>query len=418
MADPSDKKTTTLQQRIDSLRPHVEAARRRASEAETSKDAEERKEARSGSWGIGLGIATAVVVGLLIYNLTPPPDPVGCPNCNSHEESAVGLGMLAGLVSLVIWAPLTGLVFGSSESKRSDTRSAYYKAKGEYETLNKELTQLTGQLKEHEAKQAARAERGRLERVAKQNAKKYAGSRSGSSGTRRQEPRSGKGGQSTEGRSAGRGARSSITSGDRSVPGGEFDAWISADEKRALGREFGWICQLCLEPIDPTLSFDYRNPNPDRLAIDHITPRKHGGTDDIRNLQPTHQRCNAKKGGKRITNEEFRRRNEASQGMPASRGRPPESSRVPGRSGSQSKHREPSFSRPPSHPTVSRLRRNLVTARLSPLMRARAERFLNEDHPFGLLTECQRGHEFTLENTYFSERDGTIHRQCRTCRRR
>jgi hypothetical protein len=80
-------------------------------------------------------------------------------------------------------------------------------------------------------------------------------------------------------------------------------------------------------------------------------------------------------------------------------------------------HREPLFSYTPAHPTVRKLLEELRNARLSPLMRERAEQFLSADHPMGLLTECQRGHEFTLENTYFWLKDGVVNRQCRECRR-
>ncbi len=42
------------------------------------------------------------------------------------------------------------------------------------------------------------------------------------------------------------------------------------------------ICAICGQPI-------YKNQ---KLTIDHIIPRHHGGTDDTENLQISHQICN------------------------------------------------------------------------------------------------------------------------------
>ena len=51
---------------------------------------------------------------------------------------------------------------------------------------------------------------------------------------------------------------------------------------------YGRTCHLCHQPILGTVS------------IDHVIPRSKGGTDDIRNLRPAHQRCNGKRGNRDI----------------------------------------------------------------------------------------------------------------------
>jgi hypothetical protein len=232
----------------------------------------------------------------------------------------------------------------------------------------------------------------------------------------------------------------SISSGNRSVPGAVFTPWISSEDKLAIARQHNWVCQLCLKPIDRNISYDYESPDPDRLVIDHIKPLRHGGSDAPSNLQPAHHRCNMRKGDRWITNEEFRKweATRAAQAAPprrtplepkrstsaASTPRPTVNRKSaqhraasPPRLYTPRSYREPQFSRPPSHPTVRELLRQLPTAKLSPLMRERAEHFLADNHEMGLLTECQRGHEFTLENTYFRIEDGVIGRQCRACRR-
>jgi hypothetical protein len=52
--------------------------------------------------------------------------------------------------------------------------------------------------------------------------------------------------------------------------------WISVEDKLAMARKHHWTCQLCLKPINPNINHDYESPDPDRLVIDHIKPRKHG----------------------------------------------------------------------------------------------------------------------------------------------
>ena len=72
----------------------------------------------------------------------------------------------------------------------------------------------------------------------------------------------------------------------------------------------------------------------------------------------------------------------------------------------------------PADKIVSQLERGISRAKLSPEQRIRALEFLSSDHPYKLLKNCQRGHPFTLENTYFQILDnGLIGRKCRVCRR-
>jgi 5-methylcytosine-specific restriction endonuclease McrA len=54
----------------------------------------------------------------------------------------------------------------------------------------------------------------------------------------------------------------------------------------------GWTCQLCFEPIDPTL----RNRHPRMASLDHIKPISKGGDHTRDNVQASHYSCNARKG--------------------------------------------------------------------------------------------------------------------------
>lgn len=58
----------------------------------------------------------------------------------------------------------------------------------------------------------------------------------------------------------------------------------------------GWICQLCLAPIDWTLS------GRDRLApsLDHIIPIGRGGKHSMDNVWAAHFGCNARKGDREV----------------------------------------------------------------------------------------------------------------------
>lgn len=61
---------------------------------------------------------------------------------------------------------------------------------------------------------------------------------------------------------------------------------------RRICERDGYVCGLCLEPIDPTL------PSRNRMApsVDHIVPLALGGSDDDANLRPAHIGCNSRRG--------------------------------------------------------------------------------------------------------------------------
>ena len=53
------------------------------------------------------------------------------------------------------------------------------------------------------------------------------------------------------------------------------------------------VCHLCLKPIADN-----------ERSVDHVIPRSMGGTDELSNCRPSHQRCNSARGNRSI--EEFR----------------------------------------------------------------------------------------------------------------
>lgn len=53
----------------------------------------------------------------------------------------------------------------------------------------------------------------------------------------------------------------------------------------------GWICWLCNEPVDPTLS----RRDPLGATVDHVVPLSRGGADEPENLRLAHYACNNKK---------------------------------------------------------------------------------------------------------------------------
>ncbi len=58
-------------------------------------------------------------------------------------------------------------------------------------------------------------------------------------------------------------------------------------------KEEGYInCSICGLPIDLSLTY----PNPWSLTIDHVIPISRGGQTKEENLQPTHFKCNRRKG--------------------------------------------------------------------------------------------------------------------------
>lgn len=74
--------------------------------------------------------------------------------------------------------------------------------------------------------------------------------------------------------------------------------WIELDRRLALYERDGWICQLCLESVDPAV----RNPAYRSPTLDHIIPRTRvellpPGVDihDERNLRLAHWGCNVRR---------------------------------------------------------------------------------------------------------------------------
>lgn len=59
-----------------------------------------------------------------------------------------------------------------------------------------------------------------------------------------------------------------------------------------IAQRDGWVCQLCLEPIDRRL----RKPHPRALHVDHVKRRADGGGDHDGNLRATHACCNLERG--------------------------------------------------------------------------------------------------------------------------
>lgn len=54
----------------------------------------------------------------------------------------------------------------------------------------------------------------------------------------------------------------------------------------------GWICQLCMEPVDR----DLKHPDPMSPSLDHILPLSLGGAHTMANVQLAHLACNVRKG--------------------------------------------------------------------------------------------------------------------------
>lgn len=63
-------------------------------------------------------------------------------------------------------------------------------------------------------------------------------------------------------------------------------------KRRSVYDRDGWLCRLCLRPVDRRLSL----PHPHAATLDHRTPRAEGGTSDPDNLQTAHAICNHVRG--------------------------------------------------------------------------------------------------------------------------
>lgn len=206
-------------------------------------------------------------------------------------------------------------------------------------------------------------------------------------------------------------------------PNASYETFLTRSERESIARRFNWKCQLCLGHI-PRLPFDYEAPHPRRLDIDHIVPRNHGGSDDISNLQPTHHQCNLRKGGRLITNAEFRRLG-LHLDQPAER-RQNVLSPADQRQGQSPPHTTSLRYRAESALNHAKLLRGMsepldsYRAQLSDEQTRRSEKFWAADHGSRLLKRCQRGHKFTEANTYYREDpvSGRVSRECRKCRER
>lgn len=230
-------------------------------------------------------------------------------------------------------------------------------------------------------------------------------------------------------------SRSAGSEHNISRPGETFESFIDQDQKHRIAENFNWVCQLCLGKINKQIPFDYRAPHPDRLDIDHIVPRSKGGSDHISNLQPVHHRCNLIKGGRLISNEVFRAHQQLREEFKTEQAQnrdnrnrsfstsPPRSSSNRSESAKTSnfKTNRSTVTPQPNRQGLRRGQKRLKGSQknLSETQRDRSDEFWSIDHGERLLKECQRGHEFTEENTYYSRdlQSGNIVRQCRACRR-
>lgn len=69
---------------------------------------------------------------------------------------------------------------------------------------------------------------------------------------------------------------------------------IPRAERLAIYARDGWICQLCNEPVDPTVDPRTRWG----ATLDHIVPRSLGGSHDATNLRLAHRHCNSVRGAR------------------------------------------------------------------------------------------------------------------------
>lgn len=67
---------------------------------------------------------------------------------------------------------------------------------------------------------------------------------------------------------------------------------VEVFSRAEIAERDGWICQLCGDPVDPTLEW----PEPMSQSLDHKTPLAKGGSHTRENCQLAHLRCNLAKG--------------------------------------------------------------------------------------------------------------------------
>lgn len=63
---------------------------------------------------------------------------------------------------------------------------------------------------------------------------------------------------------------------------------ISPADRAFIYERDAWICQFCLEPVEPGLP----SSSPWQATLDHIVPRAKGGLDQPENLRLLHRYCN------------------------------------------------------------------------------------------------------------------------------
>lgn len=196
------------------------------------------------------------------------------------------------------------------------------------------------------------------------------------------------------------------------IPAGlnaSFDPVISSTVKLEVANRDNWVCQLCLKSINRhDLDYDFESPNPDRLEIDHIKPVSHGGGNERSNLQATHRRCNQKKSGRNISNALYRAWS-AEADTTVHRREPASSWRATG----ERSHKQGMGDR--ERPAVGML--SPIGEAINPEQQRRSDEFWATPHTNTLFFECDRGHPFSDDNTYYSYTDYGIQRQCRSCRR-
>lgn len=69
--------------------------------------------------------------------------------------------------------------------------------------------------------------------------------------------------------------------------------WKPYSDREIFERD-GWICQLCMQPVDRKVS----RTHPDGATIDHTVPLSLGGADEPANVVTAHWRCNRDKGNR------------------------------------------------------------------------------------------------------------------------
>lgn len=65
------------------------------------------------------------------------------------------------------------------------------------------------------------------------------------------------------------------------------------DEREVFERD-GWVCGICLEPVDPGLRF----PDMRRASLDHVIPVSFGGPHTRANTRCSHLDCNVARGNR------------------------------------------------------------------------------------------------------------------------